>query len=62
MSYPHNYPYNTVSPDWDLIAQTAITLRQHGTNLSIKHNKSHQDDDTPEDQLDLSARLNIAAD
>eukprot|EP00957_Ditylum_brightwellii_P033002 2502030-Ditylum_brightwellii.AAC.1 len=32
------------------------------TSLSIKHIKSHQDDDTPEDQLDLSARLNIAAD
>eukprot|EP00957_Ditylum_brightwellii_P177636 13530409-Ditylum_brightwellii.AAC.1 len=61
MSYPHDYPYNTLSPDWDLIAQAAIMLRQHGKSLSIKHIKSHQDDDTPEDQLDLSARLNIAA-
>eukprot|EP00957_Ditylum_brightwellii_P026610 2012427-Ditylum_brightwellii.AAC.1 len=26
LSYPHDYPYNTLSPDWDLIAQAAITL------------------------------------
>eukprot|EP00957_Ditylum_brightwellii_P158106 12034763-Ditylum_brightwellii.AAC.1 len=62
MSYPHDYPYNTLSPGWDLIAQVAIMLQQHGPSLSIKHIKSHQDVDTPEDQLDLSARLNIAAD
>eukprot|EP00957_Ditylum_brightwellii_P094536 7199238-Ditylum_brightwellii.AAC.1 len=37
-------------------------LQQHGTSLPTKHIKSHQDDDTPEGQLDLSARLNIAAD
>eukprot|EP00957_Ditylum_brightwellii_P003938 299964-Ditylum_brightwellii.AAC.1 len=62
MSYPHDYPYNTLSPYWDLIAQVAVTLQQHSTILSIKHIKSHQDDDTPEDQLDLSARLNIEVD
>eukprot|EP00957_Ditylum_brightwellii_P197485 15046859-Ditylum_brightwellii.AAC.1 len=60
MSYLHDYPYNTLSPNCDLIAQAAITLQQHGPNLSIKHIKSHQDGNTPEDQLDLSARLNIA--
>eukprot|EP00957_Ditylum_brightwellii_P046680 3542531-Ditylum_brightwellii.AAC.1 len=62
MSYPHGYPYNTLCPDWDLIAQAAIMLQQHGKSLSIKHIKSHQDDDTPESQLNLSARFNIAAD
>eukprot|EP00957_Ditylum_brightwellii_P002782 213795-Ditylum_brightwellii.AAC.1 len=62
MSYPHDYPYNTLSPDWEFIAQAAIMLQQHGTSLSIKHIKSHQDGDTPEDELDLSARLNIAED
>eukprot|EP00957_Ditylum_brightwellii_P206442 15348429-Ditylum_brightwellii.AAC.1 len=24
--YPHDYSYNTLSPDWDLIAQAATTL------------------------------------
>eukprot|EP00957_Ditylum_brightwellii_P077143 5862958-Ditylum_brightwellii.AAC.1 len=62
MSYLHDYPYNTLCPDWDLIAQAAITLQQHDKSLSIKHIKSHQDGDTPEEQLNLSARLNIAAD
>eukprot|EP00957_Ditylum_brightwellii_P200235 15264499-Ditylum_brightwellii.AAC.1 len=62
MSYPHDYPYNTLYPDWDLIAQAAIMLQQHGPSLSIKHIKSHQDDGTSEDQLNLSARLNITAD
>eukprot|EP00957_Ditylum_brightwellii_P150341 11448320-Ditylum_brightwellii.AAC.1 len=62
MSYPNDYPYSTLSLGWDLIAQAATMLQQHGTRLSIKHIKSHQDDDISEDQLDLSARLNIAAD
>eukprot|EP00957_Ditylum_brightwellii_P171368 13045696-Ditylum_brightwellii.AAC.1 len=62
ISYPHDYPYNTLSPDWDLIAQAAITLQQHGNSLSINHIKSHQDNETPEEKLNLSARLNIAAD
>eukprot|EP00957_Ditylum_brightwellii_P186886 14231668-Ditylum_brightwellii.AAC.1 len=62
MSYRHDYPYNTLSPDWDLITQAATTLRQHGSSLSIKLVKSRQDDVTPEDKLHLSVRLNIAAD
>ena len=60
--YPHNYPYNTLCPAWDLIAQAAIRLQQYGKRLSINHIKSHQDDDTPEETLNLTARLNIAAD
>eukprot|EP00957_Ditylum_brightwellii_P114085 8698227-Ditylum_brightwellii.AAC.1 len=43
-----NYSYNTLEPDWDLIVQAAIMLRQYGKHLSINHIKSHQDDDTPE--------------
>eukprot|EP00957_Ditylum_brightwellii_P087172 6634794-Ditylum_brightwellii.AAC.1 len=34
---PHDYPYNTLSPDWDLITQAATTLRQHDPSLTIKH-------------------------
>eukprot|EP00957_Ditylum_brightwellii_P126676 9655477-Ditylum_brightwellii.AAC.1 len=36
-SYPHDYPYNTLSPDWDLIAQAATALRLHGSSLTIRH-------------------------
>eukprot|EP00957_Ditylum_brightwellii_P138000 10520915-Ditylum_brightwellii.AAC.1 len=60
-SYLHDYSYNTPCPDWDLIAQEAITLHQYGKRLSISHTKSHQDDDTPEEKLNSSARLNGAA-
>eukprot|EP00957_Ditylum_brightwellii_P183948 14011750-Ditylum_brightwellii.AAC.1 len=49
ISYPHYYSYKILCPDWDLIAQAAITLQQYGKRLSINHIKSHQDDDTPEE-------------
>eukprot|EP00957_Ditylum_brightwellii_P162260 12354856-Ditylum_brightwellii.AAC.1 len=55
ISYPNDYSYNTICPDWDLIAQAAITLRQYGKHLSINHIKSHQDNGTPEEKLNLSA-------
>eukprot|EP00957_Ditylum_brightwellii_P011045 837447-Ditylum_brightwellii.AAC.1 len=62
LSYMHNYLYNTFKPDWDLIVQSAITLCTYGKNLSFSHIKGHQDDDTPEEDLDLPAWLNISAD
>eukprot|EP00957_Ditylum_brightwellii_P112310 8563466-Ditylum_brightwellii.AAC.1 len=58
----HDYSYNTLEPDWDLIAQLAITLCTYGKNLSISRVKGHQDNDTPEEDLDLLAQLNISAD
>eukprot|EP00957_Ditylum_brightwellii_P195331 14882289-Ditylum_brightwellii.AAC.1 len=33
MLYLHDYPYNTLSPDWDLIDQAATTLQQIGPSL-----------------------------
>eukprot|EP00957_Ditylum_brightwellii_P062423 4737357-Ditylum_brightwellii.AAC.1 len=61
ISYSHDYSYNTLCPDWYRIAHAAITLHQYGKRLSINHIKSHQDDNTPEEKINLSARLNIAA-
>eukprot|EP00957_Ditylum_brightwellii_P174417 13280336-Ditylum_brightwellii.AAC.1 len=58
----HDYSYNTLEPDWDLIAQSAITLHTYGKNLLIPHVKGHQDNDMSEEDLDLPARLNISAD
>ena len=26
ISYSHDYPFNTLEPDWDIIAQAAVTL------------------------------------
>eukprot|EP00957_Ditylum_brightwellii_P064705 4910964-Ditylum_brightwellii.AAC.1 len=58
----HNYLFNTLEPDWDIVAQSAHTLWIYGSNLIITHAKSHQDDDILMDNLHLPARLNVAAD
>eukprot|EP00957_Ditylum_brightwellii_P042813 3241281-Ditylum_brightwellii.AAC.1 len=60
--YSHDYPFNTLEPEWDIIAQAAVILGSYGSRLTMLHVKSHQDDDKNEEDLDLSARLNVAAD
>eukprot|EP00957_Ditylum_brightwellii_P191434 14575132-Ditylum_brightwellii.AAC.1 len=62
ISYSHDYPFNTLEPDWDIIAQTAVTLCSYGSRLTIFHVKSHQEDDKDEEDLDLPVRLNVTAD
>eukprot|EP00957_Ditylum_brightwellii_P117166 8935483-Ditylum_brightwellii.AAC.1 len=59
--YSHDYPFNTLEPDWDIIAQAAVTLCSYGSRLTMFQVKSHQDDDKDEENLDLPARLNVAA-
>eukprot|EP00957_Ditylum_brightwellii_P093680 7133120-Ditylum_brightwellii.AAC.1 len=50
------YTQTTIQCKVDIhIDNKATTLQQHGPSLTIKHVKGHQDDNTPEDQLDLSA-------
>eukprot|EP00957_Ditylum_brightwellii_P173600 13217043-Ditylum_brightwellii.AAC.1 len=60
--YLFDYPYNTLEPDWDDVAQSAVNLCKYGSNLIIHHAKSYQDDDTAYEDLDISARLNANAD
>eukprot|EP00957_Ditylum_brightwellii_P112251 8558493-Ditylum_brightwellii.AAC.1 len=62
ISYSHDYPFNSLDLDWDIIAQMAVTLGSYGSRLTMFHVKSHQDNDKDEDDLDIPARLNIAAD
>eukprot|EP00957_Ditylum_brightwellii_P145587 11084816-Ditylum_brightwellii.AAC.1 len=62
ISYSHDYPINTLEPDWDIIAQAAVTLGSYRSRLTMSHVKSHQEDDSDQEDLDLLARLNIAAD
>eukprot|EP00957_Ditylum_brightwellii_P187586 14284330-Ditylum_brightwellii.AAC.1 len=47
--------------DQDVIAQSAANLQEYGLNLHIHHVNSHQDYDTPYDDLDLLVRLNVDA-
>ena len=62
ISYTHDYPFSTLDPDWDIIAQAASTLKMWGTHPQITHIKSHQENVTMEDNLDFPVQLNVAAD
>eukprot|EP00957_Ditylum_brightwellii_P155259 11819691-Ditylum_brightwellii.AAC.1 len=62
LKYIRDYLLNTLEPDWDIVAQFAHTLKLYGTNLTITHVKSHQDDKVLIDELDLLARFNVATD
>eukprot|EP00957_Ditylum_brightwellii_P114357 8719603-Ditylum_brightwellii.AAC.1 len=62
IKYTYDYPYNTLEPDWDAIAQSADHLHMLGTKRTIEHVKSHQDANCDYDQLDLPAQLYVSAD
>eukprot|EP00957_Ditylum_brightwellii_P052947 4014311-Ditylum_brightwellii.AAC.1 len=61
LTFTHDYPFSTLEPDWDVVAQVVDTLKQYGDILKITHVKSHQDDNTPLKELSLAARLNVVA-
>eukprot|EP00957_Ditylum_brightwellii_P075421 5731807-Ditylum_brightwellii.AAC.1 len=62
LTYTHNYPFNTLEPDWDMVAQIADTLKQYKDLITITHVESHQDKTTPLEELTLLARLNVVVD
>eukprot|EP00957_Ditylum_brightwellii_P005170 394287-Ditylum_brightwellii.AAC.1 len=62
ISYSHACPFNTLEPDWDIIAQAAATLGSYGSRRTIYHVKSHQDDHEDQEDLDLPACLNVDVD
>eukprot|EP00957_Ditylum_brightwellii_P112063 8545081-Ditylum_brightwellii.AAC.1 len=61
-AYSQYYPFNTLEPDWDIIAQAAMTLGSYGSRLTIYHVKSHQDHDKDQEDLDLPVCLNVDVD
>eukprot|EP00957_Ditylum_brightwellii_P122682 9356118-Ditylum_brightwellii.AAC.1 len=60
--YKFDFPYNTLKPDWDVIAESAKYLQGLGSKLKIEHVKSHQDEKCDLEQLDLLAQLTVRAD
>eukprot|EP00957_Ditylum_brightwellii_P163150 12422800-Ditylum_brightwellii.AAC.1 len=62
LTYTHDYPFNSLEPDWDMVAQFPNTLKQYADILVITHVKSHHDDNKPLKELSLPAILNEAAD
>eukprot|EP00957_Ditylum_brightwellii_P201887 15327675-Ditylum_brightwellii.AAC.1 len=61
LKYLFGYSYNTLEPDWDIVAQSAVNLCVYGLNLTIHHVKSHQDNDRPYEELDIPAKINVEA-
>eukprot|EP00957_Ditylum_brightwellii_P080199 6099520-Ditylum_brightwellii.AAC.1 len=62
ISCSHDYPLNTLKPDWGIIAQAAVTLGSYRSRLTMLHVKSHQDYDKDQEELDLPAHFNVDAD
>eukprot|EP00957_Ditylum_brightwellii_P200478 15283202-Ditylum_brightwellii.AAC.1 len=62
LTYTYNYPFSTLEPDWDIVAQAAYTLKPYDDTLKITRVKSHQDDNSLLEELSLLVRLNVAAD
>ena len=56
------YPYSTMSADWDIQQSITSTIREFETPPLLLHVKGHQDRFQSIDSLSLPARLNIQAD
>eukprot|EP00957_Ditylum_brightwellii_P156381 11902204-Ditylum_brightwellii.AAC.1 len=61
-TYPLDYSFHTIDPDWDIIAQICDIFETMNIKLEFKHEKGHQDDNIPNKELDLPAQLNIEVD
>eukprot|EP00957_Ditylum_brightwellii_P176900 13474943-Ditylum_brightwellii.AAC.1 len=53
--------YGILESDWGIVAQVADTLKEYNYLITIKHVKSHHNDNTLFDKLTMPARLNVAA-
>ena len=63
MKHTKIFPNTTMDPEWDIIAQILQSYTSLGNSAPIiSHIKGHQDEDTPYEQLTLSAQLNCNAD
>eukprot|EP00957_Ditylum_brightwellii_P052979 4016789-Ditylum_brightwellii.AAC.1 len=61
-SYPYNYSFNTLTPDWDVIAQISNILDIVNFTPKIQYIQGHQDKHTKYNDLSLPAKLNVDAD
>ena len=57
-----DYPYTTMSPDWDLHQAITSTIRRFSDIPHCCHVKGHQDRYHAFDELSLPAQLNVEAD
>eukprot|EP00957_Ditylum_brightwellii_P186600 14207166-Ditylum_brightwellii.AAC.1 len=60
-SYSNDFPFNTLTQDWDVIAQMSNILDTGNFLPTIQHIKGHQDNHKNDDDLSLPAKLNVDA-
>ena len=56
------YPYSTMSSDWDIQQSISQSIRQYDSLPKVQHVKGHQDRHHSVETLPLPAQLNIRAD
>ena len=61
-SYLHDYSFNTLTPDWDVIAQISKILSRGNCVPTILHIHGHQNKHKKYDELSLPAKLNVDVD
>eukprot|EP00957_Ditylum_brightwellii_P057936 4392490-Ditylum_brightwellii.AAC.1 len=61
-SYSNYFSFNTLTPDWDIIAQISEILDTGNILPIFKHIKGHQDKNKKYKDLSLTAKLNVDAD
>eukprot|EP00957_Ditylum_brightwellii_P036601 2773344-Ditylum_brightwellii.AAC.1 len=61
-TYPFDYSFHTINPDWDIIAQICNILELMNIKAEFQHMKGHQDNVKYYEELNLPAQLNINVD
>eukprot|EP00957_Ditylum_brightwellii_P011703 884183-Ditylum_brightwellii.AAC.1 len=61
-THSNDYSFNTLTPDWDVIAQISSILDTGNFLPIIQHIKGHQDKHKKYNDLSLPAKLNVDVD
>eukprot|EP00957_Ditylum_brightwellii_P173095 13177844-Ditylum_brightwellii.AAC.1 len=62
LTYPHDYPSNTLECDWDLVKHIATTMQQFHHLPTVSHIKGHKDDKNVYEDIDWKSQQNADAD
>ena len=62
LEYNDFWPNTTLEVDWDLRKEIKETILSLGCPLEVFHVKGHQDNKVAQDELSITARLNVRAD
>eukprot|EP00957_Ditylum_brightwellii_P093891 7150142-Ditylum_brightwellii.AAC.1 len=60
--YSHNFSFDALKPVWNIVVKSTGKIQQWSKQVTIKHGKSHKDDDKRYEDFDLPTCLNFDAD